>query len=118
MSLSLHNRNFIPVENTAAGVVDDRTEFKFSQDGTSFNAVYSGGNVKRGHIIGRFIEPELGEMLYHCETQEGILKAGRADAVFSLDENDLLTMSLDWEWVSGADGSGTSKYIELQEPRT
>ena len=115
MTFSLNARTFIPIANSSDGVVDKRTEFHFTQTGKSFRADYTGGDIRIGHLIGHFTDTETGQMLYHCETLEGELKAGRADAVFKLHPNGRITMSLDWAWVSGAQGSGKSKYIELIE---
>jgi len=117
VSLSLDNRRFVPIENSAAGVVDSHTEFHFSQRGSHFEAQYSGGDIRSGHIMGHFTGPQIGQMLYHCETQDGALKAGRADAIFEIHVDGHITMALDWVWTSGADGSGQSKYVELSETK-
>jgi len=113
--LSLDRRTFIPIENSAGGVVDERTQFHFSQQGKNFRADYTGGDISAGHIIGQFTSARSGQMLYHCLTTNGVLKAGRADAVFAKTKDGDITMSLSWTWVSGADGSGTSEYIEMKE---
>jgi len=115
VNLSLDNRIFVPIENSESGVVDVRTEFHFSQTGTRFQAIYAGGEIQSGNIIGHFTGEQSGKMLYHCETQDGVLKAGRADATFEEDEKGKLIMFLNWEWVFGADGAGQSKYVELSE---
>ena len=115
MSFSLNGRTFVPIENSRAGVVDERTKFHFSQTDIHFQARYSGGDILHGHIIGHFSDAASGALLYHCETNNGTLKAGRADAQFAEKSNGMLTMSLRWEWLSGANGSGTSKYVEISE---
>jgi len=117
VNLSLDNRKFVPIENSESGAVDARTEFHFSQNGSRFQAQYTGGDILRGHILGHFTGPKSGELLYHCETKDGALKAGRADAKLEEDEKGNIIMLLNWEWVFGADGVGQSKYVELSETK-
>lgn len=111
--LSLDNRVFVPVINSEGGLVDERTRFHFWQNGDAFFADYYGGDVREGHIIGRFTGPRTGQMLYHCLTKSRELKAGRAVASFTLAEDGRLGMDLDWTWISGADETGTSRYVEV-----
>ena len=110
---SLDKRIFTPVDNSTGGLVDARTRFHFWQNGDAFFADYFGGDVREGHIIGRFTSDRTGTMLYHCLTKDRRLKAGRAVATFNLSDEGRASMALEWVWVSGADGSGTSHYEEI-----
>lgn len=111
--INLDKRVFIPVENSTGGVVDDRTEFHFTQVGEQFQATYTGGDIVQGHIVGRFTHNRTAQILYHCLTSNDDLKAGRATANFTLSDDGQISMALEWAWVSGGNGSGTSKYIEV-----
>lgn len=113
MSLTLDNRTFIPFENSEGGVVDERTQFHFTQTGRDFSAKYQGGDIKSGHIIGRMTTDLAGEMLYHCQTTANELKAGHASATFKTTEMGQIRMSLKWKWLGGGTGSGTSEYITI-----
>ena len=116
--LSLDNRVFVPVENSENGVASGKTRFHFWQDGMVFYADYFGGDVREGHIIGKFAEDGTGDLLYHCLTTDRHLKAGKAKAVFSKTQDERLAFELDWEWISlddkGGDHSwGQSRYEEV-----
>lgn len=118
MSLTLNNRTFIPFENSEGGVVDERTQFHFTQTGQDFTADYQGGDILSGHIIGRLTDGQTGEMLYHCQTTANELKAGQASATFKTTDSGQIRMSLKWEWLGGGagpktKGSGTSEYITI-----
>lgn len=113
---SLDNRVFVPVDNSTGGIVDARTRFHFWQDGDAFYADYFGGDVREGHIIGRFTGPRTGQMLYHCMTVDRQLKAGRALATFHLSDAGRASMTLDWRWISGGDENGRSQYEEIDGP--
>jgi len=118
--LSLDNRVFVPVENTENGVVSGHTRFHFWQEGMVFYADYFGGDVREGHIIGQFNERGQGDMLYHCLTTDKNLKAGKALATFTQNGDGRVSMSLAWQWISGDDSTGQSRYEEVteQEMRT
>jgi len=96
-------------------VVNGKTRFHFWQDGIVFYADYFGGDVREGHIIGKFAEDGTGELLYHCLTHHKDLKAGKARAVFSKTEDNRLAFDLDWEWITGDQSGGQSRYEELIE---
>jgi len=118
--ISLDNRVFVPVENSDNGVVNSKTRFHFWQDGIVFYADYFGGDVREGHIIGKFTEDGTGDLLYHCLTTDKNLKAGKARAVFSETDTGRLAFDLDWEWISlddkGSDHRrGQSRYEEVVE---
>ena len=118
--ISLDNRVFVPVENSDNGVAGGKTRFHFWQDGIVFYADYFGGDVREGHIIGKFAEDGTGDLLYHCLTTDRHLKAGKAKAVFSEMPDNRLAFDLDWEWISlddkGEDHSwGQSRYEEVLE---
>jgi len=109
---SLDNRVFTPIDNSTGGIVDARTRFHFWQNGDAFYADYFGGDVREGHIIGRFTGPRTGQLLYHCMTNTRELKAGRAVVTFTLSDDGRVGMALDWAWISGGTESGQSYYEE------
>lgn len=114
----LDNRVFIPVENTDNGTVSGQTRFHFWQKGKVIFADYVGGDVAEGHIIGQFTTEDMGELLYHCLTIDGCLKAGQATATFSQMSDGRLAMDIDWEWLttnnpSGNANKGRSRYEEV-----
>lgn len=112
IALNLDGRVFSPVENTENGTVDFSTRFEFWQNGDVFYADYSGGNVRDGHIIGQFTGATSGTMLYHCMTKNLTLKAGKADAVFTAHDTGRVSMDIKWQWLTGDNSSGTSRYEE------
>ena len=115
MTFSLDNRIFVPVENSENGVVNGKTRFHFWQDGIVFYADYFGGDIREGHIIGKFAEDGTGDLLYHCLTTDRHLKAGKAKAIFSEMPDNRLAFDLDWEWINGDHSWGQSRYEEVLE---
>ena len=109
----LDGRSFVPVHNTVGGAVSDDTRFEFSQTDEEITAVYMGGDIKTGHIVGRFTNPNTAELIYHCLTTSEELKAGQAQAHFSVNEAGRLCIDMQWQWLTGDQASGTSHYEEV-----
>lgn len=112
MQVDLNGRAFHPVENAAAGTVSGDTRFHFSQDGLTISATYHGGTISRGHILGQFTDTDHAELIYHCLTTDGSLKAGKAVARFSKMTDGRLQIDMDWQWLDGG-GQGSSRYEEI-----
>ena len=77
--------------------------------------------MSEGHIIGKLTGDLVGDMLYHCLTTDGRLKAGQASAVFSEMPDGRLAIDIDWEWLTGNkldadDPKGKSRYEEVLDP--
>ncbi len=108
----LQGRTFRLVDNTKGGSADFETIFKYSQEGNSVKADYQGGEIRHGHLIGKLIAAEL-NMYYHCETVDGKMKAGKALAKLSRNDNGKIVMKLNWEWLEGGSETGRSEYFEI-----
>ena len=108
----LNGRVFVPVHNTVGGTVTDATKFHFQQSGDIITADYAGGDVQTGHIVGKFVKEDTAKLIYHCLTADGEMKAGQAQAHFSVNEAGKLTIDMQWQWLNGDLSSGTSHYEE------
>ncbi len=108
---NFNNKIFTLVENSENGSANERTIFKYKQEGSLVTAAYNGGGIKYGKIIAKLEDNTL-KMLYQCLTNEGKLQAGKATAKITLNEKNKIRLSLDWEWLDKNDEKGTSEYIE------
>lgn len=63
--------------------------------------------------MGIFETAATAQIIYHCRTDTGILKTGKAAARFTRNQTGRLTIDMDWEWLSGDVGTGQSRYEEL-----
>lgn len=116
MSLfNLDGRTFCPVQNSASGTVTDATKFRFQQTGENITADYEGGEIETGHIVGKFTTPDTAELIYHCLTNAGEMKAGQAQARFAINDAGSLTIDMQWQWLNGDKSAGTSHYEEIVE---
>lgn len=104
---------FQALSNSSQGTINTNTTMTFvSDDESEILGNYHGGTIKTGNVVGRWIDAFTMEMLYHCITVTGELKAGRALASFSRDSDGLMHMHLDWQWLMGDQSKGTSQWVE------
>lgn len=107
-----NNKKFVLLENSENGKVNTETIFEYKQNGNLVTADYKGGSIKYGKIIAFLKNDEL-DMLYQCLTTENDLKAGKALAKISANEEGKIKLSLDWQWLNNNTEKGKSQYIEL-----
>lgn len=112
-TFNLENKRFSPVVNSEGGRVSSGAVFVFTQTGDKLSAVYSGGGVSDGHIIGRMTSQSTAVLLYHSRAKDGSLEAGQADVIIHMTADDKLAMEMNWTWLNGSKASGTSRYKEI-----
>lgn len=110
-SIDFNNKIFTLVENSTSGKATSKTIFEYKQEGNLVTADYHGGGIVYGKIVAK-LENDILQMLYHCLTDEGELKSGKATAQVNLNEKNKISLSLNWEWLDETKQKGTSTYIE------
>jgi len=110
--MTLAGKTFRAVANSNHGTLNTATTMTFvSDDESGILGVYSGGTIQTGSVVARRKSDSTVEMLYHCVTVSGELKAGQARARFASDPDRGLSMHLDWQWLTGDRASGHSEWI-------
>jgi hypothetical protein len=111
---NLNNKKFVLLANSENGRVNGETIFQYRQQEDIVTADYSGGTILYGKIIG-LMKGDTIEMLYNCLTTEKELKAGKATAIISFNEQRKMKLSLDWQWLDQVtEKAGKSEYIEIE----
>ncbi len=111
-TIDFKGKTFKLVENSENGTVNNETIFKYDQNDNIVTADYSGGTIKYGKIIGVINDDRL-DLLYQCITTEDELKAGKAQASISFNEQGKMKLKLDWQWLNDKAQKGISEYIEI-----
>lgn len=104
---------FVPESNTENGEVDEQTLFYYHQDGSTFWADYSGGDIVKGNMVGTV--SETGELDFHYQhlNLEGQIRIGKCHSIPKLLADGRLHMSEQWQWLNGDNSSGESVVVEL-----
>lgn len=101
------------VQTDACGVVNHETVFRFSQKDNLVQAVYAGGQIEKGFLIGRFDEPN--HLLFtYCQIQlDGTLDNGVSRCEVSKDEEGKILLTEHFEWASRPGEMGINIFKEL-----
>jgi len=110
---NLNNKKFTTVANSKDGKASSATVFHYRQKGKVVTAGYQGGDIVHGKIIAKLIGEDELEMLYQCLTTDDELKAGKAIAKMGYDDEGLIRLKLNWEWLDDSNQKGTSEYVEI-----
>ena len=113
MPISYDNRIFKPVRNTENGETSDETLFYYKQEGNIVTASYSGGRIRKGHLMGLVGEDGRIDMRYHQVNDKGELMTGVCWSEPELMANGKIRLLESWQWTSG-DGSKGTSVIEEQ----
>ena len=111
--INLNNKKFTTVNNSKDGEASSETTFHYRQKGKVVTAGYQGGNITHGKIIAKLVADDTLEMLYQCLTTNEELKAGKAIAKMAYDEEGLIRLKLNWEWMDDSGKKGTSEFVEV-----
>ncbi|MBR4732564.1 MAG: GNAT family N-acetyltransferase [Lachnospiraceae bacterium] len=105
-------RKFIPMENTENGEVDGNTIFHYHQNGNDFSADYSGGEIKKGYMIGKVSDNGELDFYYEHVNVDDVIRAGKCHSVPRLNNDGKLELHEEWQWLNGDCTSGKSVVVE------
>jgi hypothetical protein len=112
LAMTLAGKTFRAVANSSNGTINTETTMSFvSEDKRGILGVYGGGTIRTGQVVAGRRDEWTVEMLYQCVTVSDELKAGRAVARFSQAPDGAPRMRLDWQWLTGDQGKGTSEWV-------
>jgi hypothetical protein len=106
--IDYNNRIFRPVLNTENSETSDETIFIYKQIGNILTAEYSGGKIKKGHLIGLVDENGHIDIRYHQVNNENELMTGICKSIPEILENGKIRLHESWEWTSGDHSKGES----------
>jgi hypothetical protein len=111
--MTLAGKTFRAIANTPNGTTGAETTMSFvEENGAVVRGVYGGGVIQKGDILAMRRTDAGLEMLYHCVTVDGELRAGQGLGVIAEDPDDKrLHLYLDWQWLTGDGTSGSSEWV-------
>lgn len=111
--MNYNGRVFRPVENTPNGEVNGETRFEYRQVGDLLEALYSGGGIRSGQMVGLVGEEGRLTFCYQHVTDEGELRSGRCESTPELLADGRLRLHETWKWTSGDLSEGRSIVEEV-----
>ncbi|AYN67971.1 n-acetylglutamate synthase [Euzebyella marina] len=111
--MNYHDKKFIPVKNSENGETSEETIFHYQQDGNILTCEYSGGKIKKGHLIGVVSSTGHIDMRYHQINIEGKLMTGICHSTPEILDNGKVRLYETWQWTSGDQSKGESILEEI-----
>jgi hypothetical protein len=108
--MELDGVTFRATANSAHGTLNTATQMTFAEADGTLTAVYGGGTIRHGTVVASHQDDGTVDMLYHCITTAGELKAGQAHATF-VEADGATRMHLDWQWLTGDRERGQSEWV-------
>ncbi len=113
MKICLDTLKMNVVKTAENGVVNHETIFVFSQKGDVISAEYSGGKIRQGFLVGKFLAENQLTFSY-CQIQlDGKLDNGLSTCELSRNENGKVTLTEHFEWKSRPGEFGTNIFQEI-----
>ena len=113
MKHSLDGKIFQSIENSENGEVSSETIFHYHQNNEIVSADYKGGNIRKGHLLGKCLNGNL-EFTYQHINIEGNLMLGQCISTLSVLPDGRYKYHENWQWINGDKSKGTSQIIEIR----
>lgn len=106
--IDYNGKIFRPISNSENGETSNETVFKYNQIGNILTSKYSGGKIKKGHLIGIVDENGDIDMRYHQVNNKNELMTGICKSRPEILDNGKVRLHESWEWTSGDKSKGQS----------
>ncbi|TCP93414.1 hypothetical protein EDC44_11912 [Cricetibacter osteomyelitidis] len=113
MVLSLNNRVFALLNNTEVGEAGTETVFRYFQQDDVIWGEYAGGNIKKGLLIGKFIEPTRIRITYQHLNRQMENRIGQCISEVEVLPSGKIRLHEAWQWLDGRRESGESVIEEI-----
>lgn len=106
--IDYNGKSFSPIANTENGETSSETVFLYKQFGNILTSEYSGGKIKKGHLIGLVDENGNIDMRYHQVNEKGEIMTGICKSKPETMDNGKIRLHESWQWTSGDKSKGKS----------
>lgn len=113
MKIYLHNKKFIALLNSDNGEVSTSTIFHYYQRKHIVWAEYSGGEIEQGFLVGKIVDEEYLEFVYHHINTQLELMTGKCKSKVFLNESGKIMLTENWQWTCKDFSKGASIMIEV-----
>jgi len=106
--IDYNGKIFRPIVNSENGETSSETVFQYTQIGNILTSEYSGGKIKKGHLIGLVDENGHIDMRYHQVNLNDEIMTGICKSKPEILENGKIRLHESWQWTSGDKSNGES----------
>ena len=109
VAMNYNGKIFRAITNTENGETSAETVFQYRQTGTLLTAVYSGGRIVAGHLLGLVDQAGNLAFRYHQLNTDGQLKTGTCQSTPEVVPNGKVRLHETWRWTSGDESAAVSR---------
>ena len=113
MKINYHNRTCMPVSNSENGQVNSETRFYYQQQGDIITALYRGGEIVTGQILGKVNDEGVIEMRYQHLDIRGHFQTGNCTSTPEVLDDGRIRLFESWQWTNGDLSKGSSVIEEI-----
>ncbi|MEP0214338.1 MAG: n-acetylglutamate synthase [Cellulophaga sp.] len=106
--INYNGKIFRPANSSANSETSNDTVFIYKQDGAIVTSNYTGGKIKKGHLIGLVNASGIIEMRYHQVNTDNQLMTGKCTSTPEILPNGKIRLHEKWQWTSGDKSTGNS----------
>ncbi len=111
--LSVNKKVFKALSNSDNGEVDSDTLFYYFQEEDVVWANYCGGEIVKGHLIGKQLGNGNLEFFYQHINKHGEIKIGKCTSEIKIEDSKIKLYER-WQWLCDDNSSGTAELIECE----
>ncbi|WP_191561235.1 n-acetylglutamate synthase [Metabacillus idriensis] len=111
--INYNNRRFVSVENTANGEVSSETFFTYKQEGQILSAVYQGGEIVKGTLIGIVKADGTLEFKYNHVNVKDEIRGGHCFSKPEVLSDGRIRLHENWKWFDRDQTEGESVIDEV-----
>ena len=98
LRMNYNNRKFRVLKNSSNGETNGDIIFIYKQKGSILSCEYEGGDIVKGHLLGKVDEFGTINMRYHQINTEGELRTGLCTSTPKVQNNGKIRLFEEWEW--------------------
>ena len=111
--INYNGRTFISIENTENGEVSSKTIFDYTQEGQIISAIYSGGEIVKGTLIGVVKEDGGLEFRYNHVNNKHEIRGGQCISTPEILSDGRIRLHENWKWLDAEATEGHSIIEEI-----
>ena len=112
-TINYNGRIFRTAANSSGGEVDERTTFRYRQQGNTVWAEYTGGKITFGQMIGLVLSDGQLEIRYQHVNEDGELMTGLGLSTPEILTDGRIRLHESWQWTCGERTRGESVVEEI-----
>lgn len=111
-AITFENLKMNVIQTASNGVVNEETIFTFSQNDNFVSAIYSGGPIFKGYLVGKVDNERL--LFGFCQLQvDGKIDNGQSECEVTIGENGKIRLIEHFKWLSKNDQTGVNIFQEI-----